>query len=855
MKDEKIKDEELAPVGASGVKRGEEVSLEDVLPYFKPFYIAKPYISLVGGLATRGKTKGDIDIYIARKTRDKIAEFRISRMLPEELASRLHFLYPNEEEDTEGVYTNNVNLYSLKLEASEERKIELMSADESKAEDAADKIELFKFRKLLKPAHGRYKGEMYSVDSLIELVDAKPEWYEKGIYVQKKFDGIHVRCDVKNGTARIWTEEGNEITDKLPTLVGALKKAAGSHNIVIVGELEFWKDKAHQSRQETTAIIHTKNVHEHEDKIILNAFDCLYYDKDIHDEAYTEREPWLRKLNATPKIQHVKSTIVKNSTDLRKAVKHYATEPGSEGAYLKLSTFPYELDGKTNLNIKYKNVFSIDAQVQDVHKVEGSESWNYLCSIKDGKRNVPIGRTYNTGIKLKEGDIVKVEFVNLNKYFDQKLKRTWYNWWSPRVIMAREDRTKPDNVNTADRLVKASHGEEKTKRSSVTLDADPYMVTPDEAKRWLGMLHMHVRGKSVHGDLRFQVTKDWAVGWTLYIPEGLSKVPESFSECKKLVDKEILPIVKAKFEDPKKRFNCGKKAVEDARWLDFQGMVQPGDIGATKKEPGFLYIVDRFDVEYGTQKNHYHEYFCNGKLVNGRVCVKLLENKKEWKKTGEGLMTWMLTVAEMNDPYVLSLRAVNKKWIPPFDRSALPEKMKSKVPDDYKYWLKRNPEDRRALRDELREALKKKQVELDAKGPATYRVLRQTWKKQTVIREEPSRTRFYFVICKLDEPKLALAFQDDPTDNKKLTGIKVKPIVELCKYEGRENSIKPGTELNRTKTTPSNLELIERGKATIIANGNVKTYEIKAGRMQGTWNAFNEEPGSVLWVLEKVRAP
>jgi ATP-dependent DNA ligase len=295
-------------------------------------------------------------------------------------------------------------------------------------------IKLFTFTKLLKPAHGRYKGEVYTIENLIEIISKKPEWYEKGIYVQKKFDGVHVRCDVQHNDVKIWTEEGNEITDKLPTLAEALKKASKGHKIALVGELEFWKDKTHQSRQETTAIIHTKEVHPEEKNVILNFFDILFYDEDIHKKTYSERLKYLKRIECSAVVKSVRSDLVGNEKDLKEAVKKYAGLPGSEGAYLKRADFPYELDGKTQLNYKYKNTFSIEAEIQDVHEVKGGKSWNYGCSIKDmNGRDVAIGRTYNTGLRLKVGDIIKVEFVNLNKYFDTKQKKVWYNWWSPRV--------------------------------------------------------------------------------------------------------------------------------------------------------------------------------------------------------------------------------------------------------------------------------------------------------------------------------------------------------------------------------------------------------------------------------------
>jgi ATP-dependent DNA ligase len=220
---------------------------------------------------------------------------------------------------------------------------------------------------------------------------------------------------------------------------------------------------------------------------------------DIHNLDYSERMKFLNKLSNSKHIVKAETKIVDNASDLRKAVRAVSSQEGSEGAYLKLYSFPYELDGKTMLNLKYKNTFSIEAEVQDVHVVKGGRSWNYGCSIKDvNGRDVPIGRTYNTGIKLKVGAIVKVSFCNLNKYFDTKQKKVFYNWWSPRVIMAREDKKRPDNTDTADKLVKASRGEDKDRKSNIKLDADPYMSTPDETKTWLGMLHIHARGKSVH---------------------------------------------------------------------------------------------------------------------------------------------------------------------------------------------------------------------------------------------------------------------------------------------------------------------------------------------------------------------
>lgn len=841
--------EELAPVNPSESEEGKEITLEEVLPFFKSFYKAKPYVSLVGGLANNGKTKGDIDVFIRSNNEDVATEFRIYRMFPDELRNRIHILYPTD--DSPGVYTNHIDLFDLKLEGRNVKHVELMSAiDERKG------IKLFTFSKLLKPAFGRFKGEMYSIGSLIELVNQKPEWYEKKIAVQVKYDGIHCRADHgKDGKVVIWTEEGNRIDEKLPTIVSDLRTLCRGHDVVVVGELEAWEDEKHMARQLTTGITHSKGIHEKEKMLKLFIFDCLVYDRDIHNLEYSERMKFLNKLKDSEHIIKAETKIANNEKELKTAVLWASSQEGSEGAYLKVFNFPYELDGKTQANLKFKNTFSIDARIEDVHEVKGGKSWNYGCSIDDiNGRKVAIGRTYNTGTKLKVGTIAKISFVNLNKYFDTKTKKVWYNWWSPRFIMARDDKKKPDNIDAADKLVKASRGEDKNRRSSIELDTDVYMSPPDEDKTWLGMLHIHGRGKSVHGDLRFEVSKDYAIGWTLYIPKGLSKVPESYSEFVELVKKEIMPVIDAKLKDPTKRFNCGKKEPEPVEWLDYKGMVEPGEVGATKNEPGFFYIADRFNVEFGTQKPHYHEYFCNGNLFKGRFCIRLLENKEEWKKTGEGLMTWMAVATKDKTPYVISRRAVTKKWLPGFGHSALPKKLRLKIPEKYRYWRYKETSKQLEVRDELVDELGKKLVtQADALGPAIYKVFRQTWKGPTVIREGPARTRYYFAICQETKGnvKFALATQNNPLENKELVGVPFTEASALCALDAKVTEVKPRSKLNTTEKTPSKIELLERGNVSILANSNFKRFRLRDGKLEGSWIAFQREEGSAMWTLKQ----
>ena len=878
-------EEPLAPVNPSGVELGEEITLDDVLKPLRSFYRTKPYVSLIGGICNWGKTKGDIDFFIRSNFRDIATEFRIIRMFPKELWQRIMFRYPFEETTHPGVFTNHMDIFDELIERIEQPELVLMAQkkgaiapltlEDTRGEDKGKctKVELFRFCPLLKPMHGHLKGEEYLIEKLIEVVNSQDEsWYEKGVYVQKKFDGVHVRTDhAKDGKVVIYSEEGNEITKNLPTLTSEILKACKGHDVVLTGELEFWEDKEHQSRQETTAIIHTKAVHPSEAKVILNAFDCLYYDADIHAEPYSARLKYLEKLHDADHIKKADYRLVHSAAELEKAVEHFAAQPGSEGAYLKRADFPYELDGATRLNLKYKNTFSIDAKVIEIHEVKDANAYNYLCVIEDPEGNdVPIGRTYNTSIKVGVGDILKVEFVNLSQYTDPRTKQEWFNWWAPHVIMARAEKKRPDNTATARKLVIASHGTiaekpfparykkdastETSADSSISEDGtDPLLTYPDESKHWRGMCHAHIRGRSVHLDLRFQISKDLLVGWTLFIPKGLSKQPANYSEAVQLFNSEIRAIVSETLSNPLKKFNCSPKQPEPIEWASYKGRVEPGSVGATRFEAGDFIILDTFEVQFGAQKSYYHEYFCDGKLFKGRLVFRLLENRKEWKKTDEGLMTWMMFNALKSPlPYVLSTRAVQKQWVPPEGVSAVPRAVRQRIPARYRYWSVKDTSKRRALRDELVGQIKKKVLQLESISAGEFKYLVQTWKGQKVIREGPSRTLYYFVL-KRAENYFSLALNSSALNAVAAAGLPFAHGELLWTAEGE---VPANSSLNPTKNTPSHIQVLDQGEAIVLGEdiGRFIKLKLKGKKLNGPWVAMQQE-GSKMWSFQRSEMP
>jgi len=284
----------------------DEINLQEFLDSWNSFSIRKPFISLVGSLANWKRTEGDIDILVKAKdptpllnALDRIiakafeeknneladlliqvhqfiltdsvflnTEWRIERAFPE-WQGRLQVL----DDSFSGPFTNYVVLSDLVSVNREEKKREEMM------ELASSGLKLFRWFPMLKPLHGRKKGEIYSADSVIETIKSRKEdWFAIGIYVETKFDGVHVQVHKVNLKAgdqvKIITEDGNDITKNCPTLVEELEAKAG--DLILCGEMELWKEGKHQPRADCAGVLNSKKAHPDERFLRLNVFDCLY---------------------------------------------------------------------------------------------------------------------------------------------------------------------------------------------------------------------------------------------------------------------------------------------------------------------------------------------------------------------------------------------------------------------------------------------------------------------------------------------------------------------------------------------------------------------------------------------------
>lgn len=463
-----------------GEAKGPMLFLPSVLKSFTgDFMICEDFVTVVGGLCTHGKTQGDIDILLkCKEPKDESSplgmatKFRISRALARQAVKedRIEFLYDN----FSGPITSHVHLYDLVLRLKTKRELNEMSSS-----SLQKSVSPFRFVTQPKPLHGRFKEEIYSPETVARVIEASPKWKEalpNGIIVEKKHDGFRVQVHKVGPKVKVITEENNDVTEKLPSLVSELRKI--NRDFVAEAEAEHWMNGQHQNRADTAAIAHAKGISPHEKHMTLTFYDLIWMDgKDLHELPFIERIPSLMNIiPSTSMLKVSKIKLVKTLEALKSEVLKASRLDGSEGAMIKMADYKYPLTAHTSQMIKFKNEFSIDVEVVEVHNVKGSAAKNYLTAIKSGSRLIPAGRTYNTNISVPVGGKIRVVFVELSKYIDPSTKEVWYNFWAPRVV---DKASSSASVAAAEALVKKSGGQVQEKKFPVrykgVLDEDEYI--------------------------------------------------------------------------------------------------------------------------------------------------------------------------------------------------------------------------------------------------------------------------------------------------------------------------------------------------------------------------------------------
>jgi len=155
---------------------------------------------------------------------------------------------------------------------------------------------------------------------------------------------------------------------------------------------------------------------------------------------------------------------------------------------------------------------------------------------------------------------------------------------------------------------------------------------PERDRPYPYVLQEHFRGRGVHTDLRIvKQPGKTLVGWTLNTAiAGKVKEPiETLAEAKALERRGGYSKIDARSGEWKQpRIVAEPKGLIPAPWLDFEGVIKPGDPGATGDLPGVVNVVGEGGIEYGLQTPVFHEYFGASGPVKGRLIFRRLDLAK-----------------------------------------------------------------------------------------------------------------------------------------------------------------------------------------------------------------------------------
>jgi len=871
----------FAPVRHYGENLGRKITLKEILDAWqKPIMLKKGYITIVGGLTNWGETKGDIDILQKEveeiTDRDQPVIFRLGRALEPELAGRLRRRFIG---DYGGPFTSHVEIYDLVLVPAADRRlvqmerIEALKNPEGRKEAAQslkeDKVIAGRYVAPLKGYRAYY---MFPEEAVMDIAhEFTVEDYP--LYAQKKYDGAITEWVKKGDTLVVRTDAGFDVTSRFPTLVKVAQQKL-PENCTVLCETEMWIEGKHQPREVVSGYLNAKGTPD-DANLTLNVFDMPYDGEDLHKLGYAERYKKMRAIKWTqstdeipkPGFNLTPSVLVDSAKELLSALKKTASYVASEGTVLKSSRMQYELDGITHKMLKWKKMAELHAIVLD--KVETKTPGVFTLFVglripKDWK--VPekfikkvgntefmyIGKTFNVAHPIKVGEIASLTFHTMNHY-------------------KREDGAQNVTIYEPKFVDKSTHAQADDALQAIEVARQKELLVqkklqnfPMDDNAHEGVMQMHYRGKSAHMDFRIKIDR-YLLGPTMFVlrKAEITEDVETVQQAKAIERSweryfKLRNVPQTEIEDPRRKIRVTWKAQEPLDWLKVEKVVEPGEVGATKTEYGVFSIVDKPVVYFGTQKPYFKEFFIQGKIIDGHWVIRYLPNpwKKEEPRTDFVFLMWK---PEDQTPYVLTARAKEKKWIPPFGISCLPPAIRKSIPSEFKYWVKKENTERLTVRNALIDAIKAGSVKIaklqsppEISGVTADAVLQHHWYRgQFVVRGGPS-TEHWDLRISTGKPYVHFVLYENPQYTAETLG-EYHEGSEPAWFDIKEvKELKPGEPGNPTKNTPAFIETIDEGKAEVIeSKAMFMKVKFSMSKLKGLFTFTKADVRQNLWVVTR----
>ncbi len=308
---------------------------------------------------------------------------------------------------------------------------------------------------------------IFEIDDIKELRGFTGDWL-----VQEKYDGMRIQLHKIDNKVKIFSFNGNDITDKCPEQVKILKEKKFGE-CILDGELMLaTKEKPLPRAQVIAHVFKNKEV---DGELKVHVFDIMRHnDRDLADSPLQDRINILFQnysIHSDEKLAFPskKDTRIADSLeDIQRYGKEIMKIPTSEGVVIKDLTSTYIKGAKKNPKwIKWKKFVDLDLIVLDKKTTKsnlnsytlgaGPLTMEQARSLQSEKINdryyLNVGKALNTKIDVEVGRIVRVTVDEVKKN-----KKGQYRVFTAKVIEIPEVEH-PDKLITLELL--AGEGEVK----------------------------------------------------------------------------------------------------------------------------------------------------------------------------------------------------------------------------------------------------------------------------------------------------------------------------------------------------------------------------------------------------------
>ncbi len=386
--------------------------------------------------------------------------------------------------------------------------------------------------------------------------------------------------------------------------------------------------------------------------------------------------------------------------------------------------------------------------------------------------------------------------------------------------------------------------EEKLMNSSIKLKsnlkgeklASPLMELPPENKKMKFVIQSHWRGKSEHKDLRFEVD-GYLTGWTLFdAPAGVVKNPVVTLPEAKAAENRIKWKINNEPGMRGNKIQAVAKGRMPKEWGKVQGVIKPGQVGATAEYPGVILIDDKGWIEFGAQKSNLHEYFLHGKKYNGRWIVSKIKLPERNADKLQDREVWLAWKTKDQMPYVLGSSAKSSGWVPPKGYSAMSKSWRVKVPRHLRWWEQNlTGAKARTMIDEIRKVLMNRKM-----STQSFVFQKRSWKGSGIK---------WDLRINLDEALDSWEFSSNPLFNSGGAGIHTKAPNNFINLKG---DILPNSYGNPDKKLKATIEILDSGDVEIIEKQPLFIHlRFRSKILRGLWVLKRDGANSNLWSMKK----